>query len=437
MADGQFKQGIAAAWLSAAEYGENFSDLHPPLDRHEALVESDRCYFCHDAPCMNACPTSIDIPLFIREISTGNALGAAKTIFDQNIFGGMCARVCPTETLCEEVCVREIAEGKPVKIGQLQRYATDIAMRDNKQFYERAAPTGRKIAVVGAGPAGLSCAHRLAMHGHSVDVFEARPKPGGLNEYGIAAYKTTGGFAQAEVDYILSIGGIVVHCGMALGRDVSLDELATRYDAVFLGTGLAGVNALGAADVDADGSDDAVDWIAGLRQASDMAMVPVGRRVVVIGGGMTAIDAAVQSRALGADEVTVCYRGPRERMKASAYEQEVAKNRGVSLRYDMQPVKIHAEAGKVSAVEFARHGERMVIACDQVFKAIGQAFVAHVAAAIELSGGRIGVDGEGRTSHPKVWAGGDCVNAGDDLTVTAVAQGRDAAMSIHRALTEA
>ncbi len=191
MADGQFKHGIAAARLGSAEYAENFSDLHPPLDRHEALVESDRCYFCYDAPCMNACPTSIDIPLFIREISTGNPLGAAKTIFDQNIFGGMCARVCPTETLCEEVCVREVAEGKPVKIGRLQRYATDIAMREGKQFYERAAPTGKKVAVVGAGPAGLACAHRLAMHGHSVHVFDAREKAGGLNEYGIAAYKTT------------------------------------------------------------------------------------------------------------------------------------------------------------------------------------------------------------------------------------------------------
>ncbi len=437
MADGQFKHGIAAARLGASEYAENFSDLHPPLDRHEALVESDRCYFCHDAPCMNACPTSIDIPLFIREISTGNPLGAAKTIFDQNIFGGMCARVCPTETLCEEVCVREIAEGKPVKIGLLQRYATDTAMRQNKQFYERAASTGRKVAVVGAGPAGLACAHRLAMHGHSVDVFEARPKPGGLNEYGIAAYKTPANFAQAEVDYILSIGGIEIHHGKALGRDINLQELTGRYDAVFLGMGLAGVNALGAADVDADGSDDAVDWIAGLRQASDPAMVPVGRRVVVIGGGMTAIDAAVQSRALGADEVTVCYRGPRERMKASAYEQEVAKNRGVALRYDMQPVKIHAEGGKVSAVEFTRHGERVVIPCDQVFKAIGQAFVTHVVEGMELEGGRIRVDGEGRTSNPKVWAGGDGVNAGEDLTETAVAQGRDAAMSIHRMLSGA
>jgi glutamate synthase (NADPH/NADH) small chain len=275
------------------------------------------------------------------------------------------------------------------------------------------------------------------MHGHLVDVFEARPKPGGLNEYGIATYKTTGNFAQAEVDYILSIGGIEIHNGKALGRDVTLPDLAARYDAVFLAMGLAGVNALGAADAKADGSDDAVDWIADLRQAPDPAMVAVGRRVVVIGGGMTAIDAAVQSRALGADEVTVCYRGPREKMKASAYEQEVAKSRGVSLRYDMNPVKIHAEGGKVTAVEFSRHGERVVIACDQVFKAIGQAFVSHVAPAIELSGGRIMVDGEGRTSHPGIWAGGDCVNAGEDLTVTAVAQGRDAAMSIHRALTAA
>jgi dihydropyrimidine dehydrogenase (NAD+) subunit PreT len=437
MADGQFKHGIAAARLGSTDYAENFSDLHPPLDRHEALVESDRCYFCHDAPCMNACPTSIDIPLFIREISTGNPLGAAKTIFDQNIFGGMCARVCPTETLCEEVCVREIAEGKPVKIGLLQRYATDIAMREGKQFYERAAPTGKKVAVVGAGPAGLACAHRLAMHGHAVHVFDAREKAGGLNEYGIAAYKTTHNFAQAEVDYIASIGGIEIYNGKALGRDMTLEELASGYDAVFLGMGLAGVNSLGSADVDASGSDDAVDWIAQLRQAPDPAMVPVGRRVVVIGGGMTAIDAAVQSRALGADEVTVCYRGPRERMKASAYEQEVARSRGVTLRFDMQPVQIHAQGGAVTGVEFNRHGDSVVIPCDQVFKAIGQAFAGKHLPVIELDGGRIRVDGEGRTSHPMVWAGGDCVNAGEDLTVTAVAQGRDAAMSIHRTLTGA
>jgi dihydropyrimidine dehydrogenase (NAD+) subunit PreT len=434
MADGRYAKGIEAGRLGASELSDNFSDLHPPLDRHEALVESDRCYFCHDAPCMNACPTSIDIPLFIREISAGNPLGAAKTIFDQNIFGGMCARVCPTETLCEEVCVREVAEGKPVKIGQLQRFATDVAMRENKQFYKPAASTGRKVAVIGAGPAGLSCAHRLAMHGHDVEVFEARAKSGGLNEFGIAAYKTTGGFAQAEVDYILAIGGIKVHHGKALGKDLKLEEIAAKYDAVFLAMGLAGVNSLGNGDVEAKGSDDAVDWIAALRQAKDLAKVPVGRRVVVIGGGMTAIDAAVQSRALGADEVTVCYRGPKEKMKASEYEQEVAKSRGVVIRYDMQPVKIHAAAGAVSAAEFSRHGEKVVIDCDQVFKAIGQKFDG-ATGPVALEGGRIKVDAKGRTSHPKVWAGGDCVAAGDDLTVTAVAQGRDAAESIHAVLS--
>ena len=389
MADGQFKHGIAAARLDSAEYAENFSDLHPPLDRHEALVESDRCYFCHDAPCMNACPTSIDIPLFIREISTGNPLGAAKTIFDQNIFGGMCARVCPTETLCEEVCVREIAEGKPVKIGLLQRYATDIAMREGRQFYERAAPTGKKVAVVGAGPAGLACAHRLAMHGHSVHVFDAREKAGGLNEYGIAAYKTTHDFAQAEVDYITSIGGIEIYTGKALGRDMTLEDLGSAYDAVFLAWALRASIRLAPSMWTLPAATMRSTGLRSLRQAPDPAMVPVGRRVVVIGGGMTAIDAAVQSRALGADEVTVCYRGPREKMKASAYEQEIARARGVTLRFEMQPVKVHAQGGAVTGVEFRRHGESVVIACDQVFKAIGQVFA-----------GTPAVNRTGRRAHP-------------------------------------
>ncbi|MBS3649129.1 NAD(P)-dependent oxidoreductase [Pseudaminobacter sp. 19-2017] len=448
MVGSPFKEGIVGERLSPGEYALNFSDLHPPLDHHEALVEADRCYFCYDAPCMQACPTSIDIPLFIRQIATGNPVGSAKTIFDQNILGGMCARVCPTETLCEEACVREAAEGKPVQIGRLQRYSTDIAMAQNRQFYERVAPTGKRIAVIGAGPAGLAAAHRLARYGHDVTVFEARPKAGGLNEYGIAAYKTTDDFAQAEVDYVTAIGGITLEYGRALGRDVHLADLTATYDAVFLGMGLAGVNALRAEGEDAAGVENAVDFIAELRQAEDLAALPIGRRVVVIGGGMTAIDAAVQSKLLGAEEVTICYRRGKEHMNASEYEQELATSKGVTIRHWLQPKRVVAQFGKVAGIELeytamqdgrlARTGETFVISCDQIFKAIGQTFVPVAqngsAPAIALEGGRIQADAEGRTSMPKVWAGGDCILGGDDLTVSAVAQGRDAAESIHRAL---
>src|SRR3954447_10182476 len=448
MAEGQFRQGIDAGRLSAAQYADNFSDLHPPLDHHEALVESDRCYFCYDAPCMNACPTSIDIPLFIRQISTGNPLGSAKTIFDQNILGGMCARVCPTETLCEEVCVREVAEGKPVQIGRLQRYATDVAMSESRQFYPRAEPTGNTVAVVGAGPAGLAAAHRLARHGHDVTILEARPKAGGLNEYGIAAYKSIDNFAQAEVDYVTGIGGIDIQNGKALGRDYQLSDLTRNYDAVFLGMGLGGVNALRADGEEAQGVANAVEFIAELRQASDLASLPVGRRVVVIGGGMTAIDAAVQSKLLGAEEVTICYRRGKEHMNASGFEQELATAKGVAIRHWLRPLRVIAEGGKVAAVELeytrlaggqlGSTGETLTIPADQVFKAIGQSFIPAAlngsGAQLALEGGRIKVDGEGRTSLAKVWAGGDCVFGGEDLTVAGVAQGRDAAESIHRAL---
>ncbi|MFC5387528.1 NAD(P)-dependent oxidoreductase [Aquamicrobium segne] len=449
MASGHFKQGIAAGRLPMQAYAKNFSDLQPPLDRHEALVEADRCYFCYDAPCMTACPTSIDVPMFIRQIATGNAVGAAKTIFDQNILGGMCARVCPTETLCEEACVREEAEGKPVQIGRLQRYATDVAMAENKQFYERAAPTGKTIAVVGAGPAGLACAHRLALHGHEVTVYEARPKAGGLNEYGIAAYKSTDDFARAEVDYVMAIGGIEIRNDMVLGDNFQLADLVRRHDAVFLGMGLGGINALHAKGEEAHGVENAVDFIATLRQASDLAALPVGRRVIVIGGGMTAIDAAVQSRLLGAEEVTICYRRGKQDMNASLYEQDLAAANGVNIRHWLQPRRVIAERGKVTALELeytameggklTGTGELLTLAADQIFKAIGQSFSAAglngSGDSIELEKGRIRIDEEGKTSMAKVWAGGDCIHGGDDLTVTSVAQGRDAAESIHRALT--
>ncbi len=339
MSGGLLKNGIEPGRLGPEQYARNFSDLHPPLDRHEAFVEADRCYFCFDAPCMNACPTSIDIPMFIREISTDNPLGAAETIFEQNILGGMCARVCPTEQLCEEACVRMEAEGKPVKIGLLQRYATDIAMEEEAQFFTRAPASGKTVAVVGAGPAGLAAAHRLAMHGHEAVVYDARPKAGGLNEYGIASYKTPDGFAQAEVDYVTAIGGIDIVLGQELGRDLTLDRLLETHDAVFLGIGLGGVNALRAeGEVDGtEGLTDAVDFIAQLRQSKDLSSLPVGRRVVVIGGGMTAIDAAVQSKLLGAEDVTICYRRGKEHMNASGFEQDLAASKGVNIRHWVQP----------------------------------------------------------------------------------------------------
>lgn len=442
MTNSPFTPGIVPARLDGRVLQENFSDLHAPLDAHEALVAADRCYFCHDAPCITACPTTIDIPLFIRQIATGTPEAAAKTIFDQNILGGMCARVCPTETLCEQACVREAAEGKPVEIGRLQRYATDRLMASAVHPFARAAQTGKRVAVVGAGPAGLACAHRLAMKGHDVDLFDARPKGGGLNEYGIATYKATNGFAGAELDWLMQIGGITLHTGRALGRDVTLDGLCAEYDAVFLGMGLGGVNALRAEGKDRAGVRDAVDFIADLRQADDLARLPVGRNVVVIGGGMTAIDAAVQSKLLGAENVTVLYRRDRGAMPASRYEQDFAASKGVRFVFNAMPVAILGNGAVTGVrVEYTRNegrslvgtGETFDIPADQVLKAIGQT-LEDVPDALTIAGGKIAVTGPGRTTRKGVWAGGDCAAGGEDLTVTAVAEGRDAAEDIHDSL---
>ncbi len=440
----RLEPGLKAGRLDAAEYAKNFSDLHPRLGDHEALVASDRCYFCHDAPCMTACPTAIDIPMFIRQIATGNATGAAKTIFDQNILGGMCARVCPTETLCEEACVRNTAEERPVEIGRLQRYATDLAIDEGRQFYKPAATTGRSVAVVGAGPAGLACAHRLAMHGHRVTVYDHREKAGGLNEYGIAAYKATNDFAQAEVDYVLSIGNIDVINGEMLGRDFTLADLQAKHDAVFLGTGLGNVNMLGIPGADINGVADAVEFIANLREATSKGDVPVGRDVVVIGGGMTAIDAGVQAKLLGAENVTICYRRGKEHMNASEFEQDLAASKGVTIRHWLQPKEVAHHHGHVSAITFEyTHvengmmkgtGHTAEIKADQVLVAIGQRLDPLGLDGLKLEGGKIAIDADGRTSVPGVWAGGDCAAGGKDLTVSAVAMGRDAAESINRSL---
>lgn len=436
------KEGIVPDRLDCGKLAENFGELHPPLNDHEALVAADRCYFCFEAPCVTACPTDIDIPLFIRQISTGTPEASARTIFSQNILGGMCARVCPTETLCEQACVREAAEGKPVEIGRLQRYATDILMAKGEHPFSRAADTGKTVAVVGAGPAGLACAHRLALLGHGVTIFEARAKGGGLNEFGIAAYKSVDGFAQAELDWLLSIGGIEVGHNHALGDQISLRQLSRDFDAVFLGMGLAGVNALRLDGEDMKGVSDAVEFIGELRQASDLSQVPIGRRVIVIGGGMTAIDAGVQSKLLGAEEVSIVYRRDKQAMGASEYEQDLATSKGVRIIYNAQPVEIIGN-GAVASIKFAytrsdhgkleNTGETFELKANQVFKAIGQKLGA-VSTGLEIEEGKIRVNSAGRTSVDGVWAGGDCATGGDDLTVTAVAEGRDAAEDIHASL---
>jgi glutamate synthase (NADPH/NADH) small chain len=348
--------------------------------------------------------------------------------------------------LCEQACVRNTNEDKPVEIGLLQRYATDgYFAKMGAPLFTRAPASGKRAAAIGAGPAGLAFAHRLAMLGHDVVLFDANPKPGGLNEYGLATYKTVDGFAQKEIDWLLSIGGIEVRANRALGRDIVLDDLVRDYDAVFLGMGLAGVNALGVVEPQAAGLRDAVRFIAELRQARDYSQVPIGRKVVVIGGGMTAVDAAVQSKKLGAEDVTIVYRRGEEAMSASQYEQDWAKRCGVAIKHWAAPKEVLAEGGQVRGVRFAytrldngklvETGDSFTMPADMVFKAIGQSYEsAPAGAAIALKNGRIVTDGDGRTSLAKVWAGGDCTFGGRDLTVEAVEHGKRAAISVDQAL---
>ncbi len=440
---------IAISRLRPDEYQRNFADVHPPLTANEALIESDRCYYCYDAPCTAACPTGIDIPSFIRKIATGNIKGSAHDILKENIMGAICARVCPTEVLCEGACVRNTKEHKPVAIGALQRHATDWLFAHKIQLFKRAEATGKRVAVVGGGPAGLSCAHRLSMLGHSVVVCEARDTMAGLNEYGIAAYKVKDDIVRRELDYLLEIGGIEPRLNQCLGRDFNLADLTATYDAVFLGLGLAGVNGLGLEPEPVSGVYDAVDYIARLRQAKDLSTLPVGRRVVVIGGGMTAIDIASQIKRLGAEDVTIVYRRGGEHMGASAKEQNWAQVSGVKIKQWGAPRRLVVDQGLLTGVEFdytrldeqgkvVGTGVTFTLAADMLFKAIGQTFVKSVVAdrvdVLALKNGRLAVDADRKTSLARVWAGGDCVADGQDLTVAAVEDGKRAAHAIDRFL---
>lgn len=433
--------------LSPETYAAHFADHIAPLTQSQAALEASRCLYCFDAPCMAACPTHIDVPSFIRRIAEGNVRGAAESILESNPLGGSCARDCPTEVLCEQVCVRNVQQGLPVAIGRLQRFAVDRLMASaESQIFTRAPDSGRRVAVIGAGPAGLACAHALARAGHSVTILEAKPKAGGLNEYGVAAYKVAGDYAQHEVEWLLAVGGITLRNGWRLSSLAQFEQLRREYDAVFLGVGLGDAHQLGIGGEELEGVVDAIEFISRLRQTKDLSTLPVGRRVVVIGGGMSAIDAGVQSKLLGAESVTIVYRRGPEQMRASRKEQELAQTHGVGILHWLAPVEVLGEGGGVREVRFARQrldagrlvptGEELMLRADVVLKAIGQRLDGRVLEPCGLAQreGRIAVDASGRTSASNVWAGGDCIAEGEDLTVDAVAHGLRAARDIDRQL---
>lgn len=418
----------------------------PPLTAHQAAVEANRCLYCYDAPCTHACPTHIDIPGFIRKIAGGNTKGSARTILDSNLLGATCARVCPVEELCEGACVLG-KDQKPVRIGRLQRYAMDSVAGGEHGLIRVAGSTGKSVAVVGAGPAGLSCAGELLRRGHRVTIFEKRPLAGGLSTYGIIALREPVEVALAEVRMVENLGARI-EAGVELGRDLDLAELRTRFQAVFLAIGLGAPPALGIPGE---------EWIVdGLKYVEDSKHdghnMTVGRNVVIIGAGNTAIDCATVARRLGAGRVTIVYRRTEEQMSAYAHEVAFARNEGVEFRFLAQPSAVAVENGAVAGLACIPmtlaandgSGRRSVvpsgepeftIAADQVVKAIGQ--VKHPVPEVAREAGFIRIDRQMETSLPGIFAGGDCVRAkGAASTVMAVEDGKLAAQSIHRRLSE-
>jgi dihydropyrimidine dehydrogenase (NAD+) subunit PreT len=422
--------------LTAAEYAQNFSDIHPPFEtRDAALVDANRCLFCYDAPCTKSCPTGIDVPKFIKQITTDNLRGSAHTILSANILGGGCSRVCPVEKLCEGACVYNLMEEAPIPIARLQRYSTDKAIASRWPVFQRAAPTGRRVAVVGAGPAGLSAAHALARSGVDVTIFEKEALGGGLMTYGVAAYKVTPEFCAEELDFILSVGGIGINYGCALGLDVTLDELRRKYDSVFLGIGVGLARQLNIPGEALEGVVDAIRFIHTIRSEGYPA-VAVGDKVAVIGMGMTAIDAATQARRLGAGEVTMVYRRTEEEMPCTKAELDLAMMDGCRVLWLTAPREVLGSSGRVTGLVCRRMrlgepdssgrrapvdtGEEIILDVDMVIKAAGQMPYDGLMAP-EVSRA---VDG-----LAPVFAGGDCVNGGKEV-VDAVQAGKEAAAAI-------
>ncbi len=418
---------------------ERFAKTKPIMTPSEAVVESSRCIFCHDAPCINACPTSIDIPMFIRQIMTKNTTGAAKTIFTQNILGKSCGQVCPTSVLCEGACVYHDLNEKPIDIGRLQAYATESAIDKNIRFFEKGKSTGKKVAIIGAGPAGIACAHELTVLGHEVTIFEANKKPGGLNTYGVAPYKFSNEDASKELKYISEIGFKI----KTNSPVKEVKKLEKEFDAIFIGTGLGSSRKINIPGENLKGVFGATEFIHNLR-AKELK-VSVGKNVIVIGGGNTAIDAAVESSLLGAN-VTIIYRRSEKEQSAYNFEVEHAKKHNVKFMYLTSPVEILGK-GNITGVKCIRNklkkseiipqkGSEFVVSCDMLIKASGQKKMVEFfnsISKIKLGNGKIIVNKDFQTTNPKYFAGGDCINGGKEV-VNAVANGRDAAHGIDKFL---
>jgi len=426
--------------LTNEEYDKHFSDIHPPFETHNAaLVEANRCLFCYDAPCTKSCPTSINVPKFIKQITTENLKGAAYTIFSANIMGGGCSKVCPVEKLCEGACVYNLMDEAPIPIAKLQRYATERAIHEKWPLFTRQPSNGKKVAVIGAGPAGLSCAHALSREGIEVTIYEKESKGGGLMTYGIAAYKVTPQFCQEEVDYITSLGGINILYNMQLGKDVLLETLQQQYNAVYLAYGVGLARQLSINGEQLDGVVDAIRFIYEIR-TKGYPEVPVGESVAVIGMGMTAIDAATQAKRLGAKEVTLVYRRTEAEMPCTEAELNIAKLDGCNIIWLAAPKEITGENGQVKKLvcEVMRlderklpvgTGELITLNVDMVIKATGQLPYTMASPEIENDHGRVLINEHAATSLRGVFAGGDCVNGGKEV-VDAVQAGKDGAKAI-------
>jgi len=401
--------------LTDEQLERNFAEIAPPLTNDAALLEANQCLYCHDAPCTIACPTHIDVPAFIKKIATGNLRGSARVILDANPFGHSCARACPVEVLCEGACVLKTRDEQPIKIALLQRHATDYVLEHKVKLFKAGKPTGKRVAIVGAGPAGLSCARNLRIMGHAVTVFESRSQPGGLNTYGIAEYKLKADVALAEVQDILDLG-VELKTGVTVE---SIDQLLTQYDAVFVGVGLGNTKQLGIPGEDLAGVIDALSFIEHLK-THPYRETDVGRRVVVIGAGNTAIDAVTQAKRLGAATATIVYRRGEADMPCYHYEYELAKRDGCGFRLNAAPQRIIANgSGAVSGLEVRTGGGSETIPCDMVIVAIGQGDRTELAWPKE---------------HARVFTGGDCANGGAEI-VNAAAAGVAAAKQIHEMLT--